>query len=90
MIDWKKHILLIIGVFLIIASAFLLAWANSKQAACESLGGQIVRFLDAEKQAGCNNLKIWLGVAYAGLAIGVTASITNFVRRTNDKRRTRR
>jgi len=87
MFNWKKHILLFVGIFLIIASAVILAQATSNQASCESIGGQIVRFIDAAKDARCANVKIWLGISYAGLAIGLALSIINFVRRDGKRRK---
>ena len=76
-----KNRLLIIGIIVILASAFLLAEANSKKAECESIGGQIVKIFDVDKKESCENISIMQFFAYAGIAIGISLSIINFVRR---------
>jgi hypothetical protein len=81
MTTWKKYNLLIIGLILLIASAFLLADSSSKQAKCESIGGKIVQVFDYEKQESCENLKTIMFFAYAGLALGVALIIIQFVRK---------
>ena len=81
MVAWKKNRLLIIGVLLIVASAFRLAEADSKKAECESIGGQIIKIFDEDKRAICENVKITQVFAYAGIAIGIALSVANFVRK---------
>jgi uncharacterized protein (UPF0333 family) len=80
MVKLKKYVLLIVGIVLILSSAFLLADANSKQAKCESISGQIVQFLDSAKEQSCSQVKTMQFLSYAGLAIGVSLIVAHFVR----------
>ena len=80
MINWQKYVLLAVGIVLIISSAFLLADANSKQAKCDSISGQIVQFLDSAKEQSCSQVKTMQFLSYAGLAIGVGLIVAHFVR----------
>ncbi|MBU2560732.1 MAG: hypothetical protein KKD17_00390 [Nanoarchaeota archaeon] len=81
MVDWKDHKLLIIGLIVVVAAAFLLAEANTRQAACQSIGGQIVQIFDASKKGGCENVMLMQFFAYAGIAIGVALMVANFVKK---------
>lgn len=78
---WTDYKLLIIGIIIVVAAAFLLAEANSRQAACQSIGGQIVQIFDADKKAGCENITLMQFAAYAGIAIGVALIVTNLVKK---------
>jgi hypothetical protein len=77
--EWQKYIMLAAGIIIIIASAFLLAEANARQAGCESISGKIVRLLDVEKEKSCANVKTMQSLSYAGLAVGVALVVGHFM-----------
>ena len=81
MVDLKKHRLLMIGIILVLVSAFLLVQANSLQAECGSIAGRIVQIFDPAKQERCEDVRMLQFFGYAGVAIGIALSVAYFVRR---------
>ncbi len=81
MFEFKKYRLLLLGILAICAGAFLLAEASSKQARCESLGGQLVQLLDMDTKEGCAQVKVMFIFAYSAIAIGIALIVSNFVKK---------
>lgn len=79
--EFAKYKLLILGIVMILASSFLMAYADSRQADCESIGGEILKIFDAETRENCSEVRTITFLAYAGLAIGIALAASNFVKR---------
>lgn len=78
--DPKRYAMLVIGIVLIVVSAFVLADANKKQDRCDSLGGKIVQVFDAETEQDCGKIWIYKALAYIGIALGVALTTIGFLR----------
>jgi hypothetical protein len=79
--EFMKYKLLILGIVVILAASFLMAYADSKQADCESIGGEILKLFDAKTKQDCSEVRTITFLAYAGLAIGIAMAASNFVKR---------
>ncbi|MFC1742312.1 hypothetical protein ACFL3V_07290 [Nanoarchaeota archaeon] len=79
----KAHKFVVIGLLIIIVGAFILAEANSKYSACESIPGKIIQLLDKDQQSSC---KLAHGLAYLSyvlIGIGVMMAVTGIIRKGN-------